>query len=91
MTRLRSEKVINKEIEKLKALKPRVRERSGFGDDNHAAIDGQINVLKDHLDIRDIDAWPVSSYVRDSAIEAHEWLWSERKEPPSEGWAELVR
>lgn len=43
-------KAIAAEIAKLKALKPKVKRYTFFGDDNHAAINAQIEVLEKGMD-----------------------------------------
>ncbi len=92
---LRDEKEIRAEIAALQAIKPKVLQRSMFGDDHHAAIDGQIEVLKDHLtedqveDIVESEERP--SNVRDAMLQACEWANSERGKSIAEEWKELVR
>jgi len=50
---------IDKQIEALKAIRPKVRPFSAFGDDNLAKIDAQIQVLEEDMDYDDIwDEWP---------------------------------
>ena len=83
---------IRAEIKKLKEMKPKVRHYTGFGDDNHAAIEVQIRVLEEILDVDDIyDRWDMDDHLCESAIEAREWL-DEGGEPPSgpDGWGSLV-
>ena len=43
---MRVKKQIDKEIAALKKMKPNVRRSSAFGDNHHAAIDAQIDVLE---------------------------------------------
>ena len=47
MSKRKTEEQISAEIAALVALKPKVRQRTAFGDDNHAAIDAQLAVLRD--------------------------------------------
>jgi hypothetical protein len=68
---------IKKEIAGLKAIKPKIRQFSFFGDDNHASIDAQINVLEDNMDDDQIDDLydPEENYnLNESARHAREWL-----------------
>ncbi len=65
---------VQQEIATLQEIKPRVRRRNFFGDDNHAAIDAQIAVLKNGLDEDAIDAqWSDNEHTLDSALEALAW------------------
>ena len=94
---MRSEKAIRAEIEKLEAMKPKVRRYSAFGDDHHAVIDAQVKVLEglmtsdksqDLLD-EDFDG----EYVPE-IDETLDWLWGKESDSPpapSEGWLELVQ
>lgn len=91
-----TQKQITAEIAKLTKMKPKVRRRSGFGDDHHAAIDAQIYVLTERSDLDDIyDAWAEedhASNVQEAAVEACHWMTGENaQQAPSKGWAELVR
>ena len=70
----RTKEAIQQQIEELLALKPRVRQFTLFHDDNHEAIDAQIEVLQDNLDIDSIYDKFESEAVQSSAIEAREWL-----------------
>jgi hypothetical protein len=47
---MRTDKEIKAEIEKLKAIKPKVRRYTVFGDNHWAAIDAQIEVLANRID-----------------------------------------
>lgn len=96
---------IKAEIVKLEALKPNVIRRSGFGDDHHAAIDAQIDVLRFNLpegqifdryepgDDNDVNRDEGrSDYVLDNAREAGEWMRGENEtEAPSIGWQQLAK
>ena len=74
---MKSEEQIKKQIEALEKIRPNVRPYSAFGDDNLAALDAQIKVLKDDMDNDDIwDEWPEEEadlHTRDSAFEARRW------------------
>jgi hypothetical protein len=95
-----TDKQIKTEIAKLEKMKPRVRHYSGFGDDHHAAIDAQLEVLKDNLSDEEIE-WRMDSDMtaeeelwkenqRDAALEARNWLEGEEKISPTKNWASLV-
>lgn len=75
---MKTQKEIKKEIEALKAVRPKVRPRSMFGDDNLASLDAQINVLENDLDNNDIynkyDHADASEYVLEGAIYARQWI-----------------
>lgn len=90
---------ITAEIAKLREIKPRVRRSSAFGDDHHAAIDAQVEVLEDRMDEDQIydrsemaedDIGFYSENTRDQALEARRWMRGEQDTAPSAGWAELV-
>lgn len=51
---MRDAKTIEAEIAKLKEIKPKVRKMSGFGDNHHDAIDGQLEVLEKRLPERKV-------------------------------------
>lgn len=91
------------EIAALKEMKPFVRHRSIFGDDNHEAIDAQITTLECHLDddaiydryqpIDEESGEPDESGNNrgelDAALEAKQWLRGEQDDAPSKEWAGL--
>lgn len=84
-------KAIAAEIAKLKALKPKVRRYSFFGDDNHAMIDAQIEVLEKDMD-DDAIYRHFSGEPRSEAENARNWLDGDAADgAPSKGWKELVR
>lgn len=85
---------IQSEIAKLKEMKPRVLRTSMFGDDHHANIDGQIDVLEKGLTEDEVYSEFEDSpdNVRDGAREAAMWLEGESEDgAPSENWKSLVR
>ena len=56
---MKSQKEINAQIKSLKAVRPKVRRVTAFGDDNLAKLDAQVKVLEDDLDSDDVwDEWP---------------------------------
>lgn len=84
------------EIAALKAVKPTVRKFNSFGDSNHEAIDAQIAVLTDGMNVDQIyDAWgdesaeEFSQDLLDSALSARDWVISGdalSAPSPSETW-----
>ena len=81
------------EIRKLREMKPRVRKYSVFGDNHHAAIDAQIDVLENRTTCDEIwdDCGDAAENVRDSMIEAANWLEDDSELLPSAGWVELIQ
>ena len=86
------------EVARLDRVKPRIRQRSAFGDDHHDAIDAQVDVLRNNLDWDEIwsrhedrdesDAWTES--VRDAALEALAWRDGDRDVSPADDWEEMA-
>ena len=92
---MRSQQEIENEIKALEEMKPNVRHHTIFGDDNHAAIDAQLSVLRLEIDEDDIqDAFDNDEFTdheRSHAQDAHDWLMEDTdEESPSEQWKELV-
>jgi hypothetical protein len=81
---------------KLREMKPHVLAESMFGDDHHAAIDAQIEVLEEGLD-QDRTEYRFQDdpeNVQSAAMDASRWMEGEKIDdftPPSESWKELVR
>jgi hypothetical protein len=78
------------EISALEALKLRVVPTSHFGDDNHAAIQAQIDFLRGDLDITTTefeDETP--QYEQDGVYDADGWL-NSGGDAPSKDWAGLA-
>ena len=75
---MKTQEEIQKEIEALKAVRPKVRPRSMFGDDNLASLDAQIEVLENDMDDDDIydkyDHADASEYVLEAALYARQWI-----------------
>lgn len=92
---MRTQKEIQAEIKKLEEMEPRVRRFTAFGDDNHAAIDAQLEVLKGDVEGEEfedkIESGEWTEHDRDNAQQALDWL-EERPEQhaPSEDWTELL-
>ena len=78
---MRTQEEIEKQIEALKEVRPKIRPTTAFGDDNLAALDAQLNVLEDCLDEDDIwDRWPKDEediHTREAALEAYRWTINE--------------
>jgi hypothetical protein len=90
-----TEKEIIAEMKKLDKMKPKVRRRSMFGDDNHEAIDAQLHVLSNKLTESDIyanyeDEESDNTHVLDSALDAYRWMQGEEV-APSESWEGLTK
>ena len=93
---------ITEEILALINVKQLVKPRTAFGDDNHAAIDAQREVLAERLsmdaiydrfgsDEEDEDAFDdiFDQHALDAALEARAWMSGEREVDagrPSKGW-----
>jgi len=88
---MRNTEEITAEIKKLSTMKPTVRRFSGFGDDHHAAIEAQIEVLQSELSEDDIFANWDEQNVRDGAVEALFWMKGEEDTAPSTNWEDLVQ
>ena len=87
----RSQKEIDTDVSALRSVKPRVPEFTGFGDNNHEAINVQIEVLER----RRSEDWcyttfPPGSAELDHALHAVLWVCCEEDEAPSFGWVELA-
>jgi hypothetical protein len=88
---------IKTEIARLQEMKPRVRQFSLFGDDNHEAIDLQVTTLQEILDGRLTDPCDaldknehLPSHARDAAYEAALWAFGEEPDSASASWESLV-
>jgi hypothetical protein len=99
---MKTQDQIETEIDALKEIKPRVVRRSFFGDNNHAAIDAQIEALSELWEEDDIHENFESGYhemlatehARDSALDAANWLHAdetEEVEAPSDSWKGIVK
>ncbi len=82
---------VKTEIETLEDMKPKVKRFTAFGDDNHAAIDAQIDVLKNGLNAGDI----TGQYEGEIFLHANEactWLKGEYNcDTLSEEWEGFVQ
>ena len=88
---------ITGEAQLLAEMKPRVRPSNLFGDDNHAAIEVQMEVLNRKMNASEIaNRWGEDGEDADddllvAALDAHDWYTGSSDEgPPSEGWKDLV-
>lgn len=82
---MKSNEEIQVAIAKLKAIRPKVLPRTVFDDDNLEALDAQIQVLEELMDVDDIwDEWweeEKEEYVRNAALEADAWINDEEEAP----------
>lgn len=81
---MRTKEEIQAEIAKLTEMKPRVRQFSNFGDDNHKEIDEQLYVLRTDMD--DDDALELEG----AAYDAYQWKQGDEDESPSASWEPLL-
>jgi len=97
MSKRKTEDQINAEIAALVALKPKVRERTAFGDDNHAAIDAQLAVLRERMSSDEVydaygdeDSDEFDQHTFDAALSAHDWMsgtLASDEDAPAASWA----
>lgn len=72
---MKTDDEIQAEITALQDIRPRVRPRSAFGDDNIAKLDAQVAVLQNHLDTRKIyDTFEHDDEALMAALDARQWL-----------------
>jgi len=88
---MKTKEQIQTEIEALKIVRPNVRPRSAFGDDNLAALDAQVQVLENDWDNNDIydefDRCAIQESVLESALYARQWI-NDEEDPDDGGLAE---
>jgi hypothetical protein len=87
---------VQEEIKLLREMKPKVRPKTMFNEDNWAAIEAQIKVLEDGMDEDAIwDEWhndDEQMHERESALVAMSWRdGAENSVRPSEDWQSLVQ
>lgn len=90
----RTRKAIQAEIARLKEMKPNVLQFSAFGDDHHAAIDAQIEVLEGDMsedECYDSIKFSENETILEECLYAARWARGEEKNAPSANWVELVR
>lgn len=94
---MKTQDQIDQEVTALLALKDFVPRRTMFGDDNHRAIDAQIEVLEVGLTMDEIYArWGEEAFLDEDefdenalscALEAFDWKTrTQCISPPSKGW-----
>lgn len=84
------------EVAALTEMGPKVRHFTIFGDDNHAAIQAQIDVLVGNVDEGEfedkVEEGEWTEHERDNAQQAQDWMDGYSDGPaPSSDWAELVQ
>lgn len=85
---MKSDVMIDKEVGLLLAVKEVVPLLSMFGDNNHAAIDAQVEVLRERK-TEDEVASEFSGFPQDAAMYAWGWMFGMLdgdNTPPSEDW-----
>lgn len=93
---MRTPEEIQKEVTGLKEIKPKVRHKSLFGDDHHAAIDLQIEILESQTPERRArminDGLDPDTEINkfDAVSDALDWLHGDL-DSLIETWRELVR
>ena len=74
----KTQEEIKKEIEALKAIRPKVRPHSAFGDSNLDKLDAQVKVLENDMDSDEsYDEWPEEesdAEIRMAADDARNWI-----------------
>ena len=88
---------VHEQIVKLREIRTKVQPMSLFRENHHAAIDAQVEVLKERLTASDVfdradeRNWP--NNARDAALEAADWLAGETSSEyadPATSWQDLV-
>jgi hypothetical protein len=79
------------EIAALNELKPHVPKWSHFGENNHAKIDAQIDVLTERRDDDDVYAHYDDGPERESALDTAEWLMGNLDVKPSAHWEHFAK
>jgi len=84
---MKTKEEIKKQIEALKAVRPKIVPKSAFGDDNLARLDAQVAVLEGLMDDDDIwDRWDDEDIISIS-LDARQWLDGNSKiEDLAEDW-----
>lgn len=88
----KTSKQIESEIKKLESLKTRVPPRTVFGEDNLAAIDASIKVLRENM--TEDDAYSIQDdRLRDNALQAIMWRNGEQEllADDPEGWLSICK
>jgi len=75
---MKTKKEIQTEIKALKAVRPKVRPYSAFGDNNLEQLDAQVDVLENNLDNNEIynkyDRSQYSEETVSAALDARQWI-----------------
>lgn len=91
---MRTPEEVAHEIATLSAMKPNVRQITAFGDDNHEAIDLQIDVLRELTDREcldeDLDEGEIDDNAYSAAQCALDWLDGDTDDTPSSIWKPLL-
>jgi hypothetical protein len=101
-TKPKSPKQIAAEADRLMAMKPNIPRYTAFGDNNHAAIDAQVDVLthdwdEDEINLRtqfedeeeDDSKWKL--HQQEAALQARWWADGQESVSPSKSWECLVK
>lgn len=84
---------VSAELTRLAKVRGIIPAHSAFGDDNHAALDAQMGVLRERMTLEEVTArWDcdnAETYVLSGALNAAEWLRGEGN-APSEEWLGMV-
>jgi hypothetical protein len=92
---MKSTKEIEAEIKTLKTFKPKIQRTTFFGDDNHAAIEAQIEVLKQQMTEDEVfgkqDSEEWTEHQSGAARDAANWLSGDEETSPSSSWKSLVK
>lgn len=104
MSTVRTTQEIESEVATLRDLRAKVRKFTSFGDDNHAAIDAQIEVLSDRMSLDQVyDKYGEEAFIDEDEFDQHlfdctllacDWMHGLRsadESSPGESWLELVR
>jgi hypothetical protein len=90
---MRTERRVRQEIKELTRLRALIPLVTLFGDDNVAAIDAEIEVLKDLLREEYFQCeWRESEHINSAALRTSWWLFEEndQEESPAAGWRDLI-
>lgn len=87
---VKTDKERKAEADALEKIKPKVRAKSFFGDDNHAAIDAQVAVIRGLLTNEQIHGRYENDYALTSALEARQWLEGEMDGSLLDEWKSLT-
>jgi hypothetical protein len=76
---MKTTRQINAEAKALRKLKPRVPAKTYFGEDNHAAIDAQIEVLEKQLTEKQIETRWYQDETAEEFRDGDNRLWDEAR------------